>query len=212
MMPGELDRMDVETGYLVYAALYRLAVIAAGIVCVVLGYRLFLRGVSGGGEGTSAEAKAGSFELSLSNAAPGTCFALFGAALIVAMVVEAQPSFSSSAGEGGGRTLAMKGRAANPDWQRAERLAGGDNPSEAIAVYGGLAASKDATARDIARVADGMAKIYLKLDRKLEALAMARLAVQVDAQNPGFLRTLANAAGANGLTEEEAVARKRAAR
>ena len=88
--------MDIETGYLLYAGLYRLAVIGAGVVSVVLGYRLFLKGISGepsaDGSGTSAEAKTGTFSLSVKNAAPGTCFALFGAALIVAMVVEAAPS------------------------------------------------------------------------------------------------------------------------
>jgi len=111
--------MDVETGYLIYAALYRLGVIAAGVVCVVLGYRLFLKGVSGGSDGTSAEASVGNFELSISNAAPGTCFALFGAALIVAMVVEAPPSFSSSTGQGNARTVQIKGAGTTDVWRRA---------------------------------------------------------------------------------------------
>ncbi len=204
--------MDVETGYLIYAALYRLGVIAAGVVCVVLGYRLFLKGVSGGSDGTSAEASVGNFELSISNAAPGTCFALFGAALIVAMVVEAPPSFSSSTGQGNARTVQIKGAGTTDVWRRAQSLADGEDPSAAISAYGALAASDDATAKDIARVADGMAKVYLKQGRKLEALAMARLAVQIDKGSAQFLRTLANAASANGLAEEADAALRQAER
>jgi hypothetical protein len=55
--------MELETGYL----LYLLAVVAAGIVSIVLGYRLFLKGVGGeaGGSATSAEAKTRIFRFSI---------------------------------------------------------------------------------------------------------------------------------------------------
>ncbi len=82
--------MDVTTGFLIYAALFRLAVIAAGVAIIALGYRLFARGVMPEG-GTHAEARAGDIRLTLKNAAPGTVFALFGAAIIVVMLIQGSP-------------------------------------------------------------------------------------------------------------------------
>ena len=208
--------MDIETGYLLYAGLYRLAVIGAGVVSVVLGYRLFPKGISGepsaDGSGTSAEAKTGTFSLSVKNAAPGTCFALFGAALIVAMVVEAAPSLSLQSGDGAARSIQMKGNGAAAEWGRAKSLAQSGDTGAAMAAYGGLASKPGATASDVARVAAGMAGIYLSQGRKLEALAMARLAVQIDGGEPEFLLALAKAAEANGLVEESRAAADRAKR
>ena len=82
--------MDIATGFLIYASLFRLAVIAAGVVCVVLGYRLFVRGVMPEGR-TDAEVAAGDIRLSLKNAAPGTIFALFGASTIMVMLIQGSP-------------------------------------------------------------------------------------------------------------------------
>ena len=206
--------MELETGYLLYAGLYRLAVIAAGIVSIALGYRLFLKGVGGdgGGSATSAEAKTKSFRFSIKNAAPGTCFALFGAGLIVAMVVDAQPSLSVQTNSGGERQVQVKGAASAPEWKRAKTLAEGGEARAAIAVYGALVANPNGTARDVGRAAAGMAGIYLTQGRQKEALAMARLAVQIDGKNPKFLRTLAAVARANGLASEAEAAASRAGR
>lgn len=74
--------------YISYLAVFRLGVLGAGIICVVLGYFLF-RGESGTGSrqgNTSIDASIAGSKFSVKNAAPGTAFALFGAALIVSMI------------------------------------------------------------------------------------------------------------------------------
>jgi len=82
--------MDLLTSFLIYATLFRLAVIAAGALIIVLGYRLFLQGLASGDE-TDASLEGGGFKLALKNAAPGTSFALFGAVLISVMVIQGSP-------------------------------------------------------------------------------------------------------------------------
>jgi tetratricopeptide (TPR) repeat protein len=87
--------MDLSTSFLIYATLFRLAVIAAGVLIVVLGYRLFLQGLASSNE-SDAALEGGGFKLTLKNAAPGTSFALFGAVLISAMVIQGSPELDIS--------------------------------------------------------------------------------------------------------------------
>lgn len=83
--------MENLTAFVLYLTFFRLAIIAAGITSIVLGYRLFARGVFPKtyvnpplqGENVTAEFAGAKF--TLRNAAPGTCFALFGMIIIVVM-------------------------------------------------------------------------------------------------------------------------------
>ena len=68
----------------VYVLIWRLCVLACGLVAIVLGYRLFMSGFAAH-EG-SLEAGVSGNSLKLSNVAPGTFFALFGAAIIATLV------------------------------------------------------------------------------------------------------------------------------
>jgi hypothetical protein len=68
----------------VYVLLWRLCVLACGLVAIFLGYRLFMSGFAAH-EG-SLEAGVGGNSLKLGNVAPGTFFALFGAAIIATLV------------------------------------------------------------------------------------------------------------------------------
>jgi len=88
--------MDLATSFLIYATLFRLAVIAAGVLIIVLGYRLFLQGLASSDE-TDASIEGGGFKLTLKNAAPGTSFALFGAVLISVMVIRGSPELDITA-------------------------------------------------------------------------------------------------------------------
>jgi tetratricopeptide (TPR) repeat protein len=83
--------MDTASKFLVYALLFRLAVIGVGVLSIVLGYRLFLKGVVPP-KGSDASLKGGGLNLTLRNAAPGTTFALFGAVLVGGMLLEGSPS------------------------------------------------------------------------------------------------------------------------
>lgn len=84
--------MDETVGFLIYAAVFRLAIVAAGVVTIVLGYTLFVRGVMPR-QHTEAGVEAGGVRLSVKNAAPGTCFALLGAAILAAMLAHGNPMF-----------------------------------------------------------------------------------------------------------------------
>lgn len=67
-----------------YVLIWRLCVLACGIFTVYLGFRLFVSGLAAH-EG-SLEAGIGGSNLKLGNIAPGTFFALFGAAIIATLV------------------------------------------------------------------------------------------------------------------------------
>ena len=82
--------MDLTAEFLIYATLFRLAIIGAGVFAIVLGYKLFVRGVMPEGR-TEGELDAGQIRLTVKNAAPGTCFALFGAAMVSVMLIQGNP-------------------------------------------------------------------------------------------------------------------------
>ena len=95
--------MDAEAiAFLIYAGFFRLGVLVAGVVSLYLGFQLFCRGVfppdGSNGGGTNVDSKIGNVHLSVKNAAPGTCFALFGALIIVSMIIVGGPSLKSSKG------------------------------------------------------------------------------------------------------------------
>ena len=67
-----------------YVLIWRLGVLACGLVSIVLGYRLFMQGLAT--QPGDLEAGVGGHSLKLRNIAPGTFFALFGAAIIATLV------------------------------------------------------------------------------------------------------------------------------
>jgi hypothetical protein len=68
----EFAAMDPATMFLVYATLFRLAVIALGALCITLGYRLFHNvAVVPSKQGSDEfSAEMGSYRMKLRNAAP----------------------------------------------------------------------------------------------------------------------------------------------
>ena len=91
--------MGETQAIILYLLSFRLAVVAAGVVSIVLGYRLFIHGsrvVSPGKSGEEIDVKVGGAQFTLKSVAPGTCFALFGAGLIVAMLLKAPPEVTKS--------------------------------------------------------------------------------------------------------------------
>jgi hypothetical protein len=67
-----------------YVLIWRVCVLACGLVAVVLGYRLFKIGFTA--QQGELEAGIGGHTLKFRNIAPGVFFALFGAAIIAALV------------------------------------------------------------------------------------------------------------------------------
>lgn len=72
-----------------YVLIWRLCVLACGLVAVILGYRLFKLGFAAN-QG-DLEAGVGASSLKVRNIAPGTFFALFGAAIIATLVWTSPP-------------------------------------------------------------------------------------------------------------------------
>jgi hypothetical protein len=76
--------MTAFTVAVAYVLIWRICVLACGLVAIVLGYKLFKAGFAAH-EG-DLEAGVGGSSLKVRNIAPGTFFALFGAAIIAALV------------------------------------------------------------------------------------------------------------------------------
>ena len=81
-----MNAFVISVGYLL---IWRLAVLTCGLVSVVLGYKLFRAGFAA--PGGQLEAGVAGNTLKLGQAAPGTFFALFGAAIIATLVWSSPP-------------------------------------------------------------------------------------------------------------------------
>ena len=77
---------DLEIWAISIVAAYKAASLLVGLLFGYMGYRLFLAGIER--PAGNLEAKSGSGTLKLSRAAPGTFFALFGAAVIAATILQ----------------------------------------------------------------------------------------------------------------------------
>ena len=211
--------MTITTAFLIYAALFRLAVIAAGALAIYLGYRLFSTGMQDPAKPSTAEARAKldavEIRFLVRNAAPGTVFALFGAVIISMMLAQGNPELvvedlqaavaadeTKAAGrirlKGGGEDgqVGVDGIGLLQQFGD-ERLAQGDS-NAALAAYGQLLALPELTLREAAPILSGAAGTYLQQGRPHEALPLARLAVGLDEDSTAGLTALAKALEATG--------------
>jgi tetratricopeptide (TPR) repeat protein len=218
--------MEVTTAFLLYATLFRLAVIGAGIASIVLGYRLFVTGVSQD-KPTAAEVKAGVVQFVLRNAAPGTVFALFGGVIISLMVTQGNPELvveeiqqvGSQSDPGITRRTQLKGSADGvPEGLAAfkvlasfaaERRRQGD-ATGAVAAYARALAMPQVSLAEAAPVMSAIADLYLEQERGEEALPLARLAAGLNPDDPSSLDTLARVLLARGNTQEAVQMARRA--
>jgi tetratricopeptide (TPR) repeat protein len=180
--------------HILYAALFRLAIIASGFGCVVMGYRLFVMGVMPK-NGSQIDAQAGDIRLSLKNAAPGTCFAAFGVILIITMLVQGNP------GKKIVETQTIKGvervvtwRSDTQDIQNAMILGlqhqQAGKLDEAIQAYAMPLKDSSLPLGVAATMLRAIAGVYLTLGRLEEAIAYASLANQADPDSaPGLALT-----------------------
>lgn len=83
--------MELTTGFLIYATLFRLAIIFVGAVSIYLGYKLFLKDPVGRGKPT-VTVESTNFNLTLKNFWPGIYFAAFGTAVIGLMLWQGSPA------------------------------------------------------------------------------------------------------------------------
>ena len=86
--------MNVTSYFIIYLIIFRLAIIAAGILTVFWGYRLFCKGIWPAGDKSTFDAKLANARFTLKNAAPGTFFALFGIIVISIMLYQGNPELT----------------------------------------------------------------------------------------------------------------------
>jgi tetratricopeptide (TPR) repeat protein len=187
--------MQTTSLFLVYLILFRLAIILAGVISIYLGYRLFAKDLRPHGSGGTTEFKAqiATYGFTLKNAAPGTCFALFGIVLVSVMLAQGGPELtlknlkdSSKAGITAGEM----------------RLRGDENTNLKTLTLEGLYYEKrqdreravsayQAALALMAEPMNNLAWLYLEEGRAKEALPISQMAVQLSPDNANYLDTLA---------------------
>lgn len=204
--------MSTISAFILYLILFRLSIIVAGIISIILGYRLFCRSVPAEGQSgdtTTVDATIGSSRFKLSNAAPGTCFALFGVIIISAMLLTGRPEItfdlingaSEKSGETKKMSLLMRGedgcslRNAMNKGRELERRGEFD---KAIQVYQeGLS--------QMALPMNYLAWLYHKKGENRKARPLARMATWLLPDDANSLDTLAEIEFSNGAYREALV-------
>ena len=171
---------------ILYLMVFRLAIITAGIVSIVLGYKLFVKGVfTDGSEGTGIEAGVGSLKLTMRNAAPGSVFAFFGVFLISVMLIQNPPGLDKQngivklRGESDGQSKAPA--EPKPTLEADVR----DLIKSVVTYENGF----QSLARHLARFSNIQAWIYFEDSRLDEALPLADIGVRLAPDEAEYLDT-----------------------
>ena len=106
--------METQTVFIIYLTIFRMAIICAGVTSIILGYKLFVRGVfrpasQSDAEGQNVVAEIAGARFTLRNAAPGTCFSLFGAIIIAVMFLTGGPEGTFEALQNGESKTILRG-------------------------------------------------------------------------------------------------------
>ena len=85
--------MKIEIFFIIYAVIFRISVLIAGIISIIIGYKLFLKGLYSEHNSNNAnlDASIGEWKITLKDAGPGTFFALFGLIIIHSMIQNGNP-------------------------------------------------------------------------------------------------------------------------
>jgi tetratricopeptide (TPR) repeat protein len=201
--------MGIVPLFLIYAAVFRLSIIVVGVISIVLGYRLFCKGVWSDNvshSGTAIEAKISETHFTVKNAAPGTAFALFGVIIISVMFVKGSPELSLEslvsvhlAEEKGAPTkLLLRG---NEDKglrhliQTAIEHEKKGEIEKAVAVY-------VEAVKMVVEPMNQLAWLYQEQGELESALPLARVSVQMNADRAEFHHTLGVVLCKTGKTDE----------
>lgn len=200
--------------FILYAALFRLATIAAGLACIFMGYRLFVLGVMPR-EGSEIDARSGEIRLTLKNAAPGTCFAFFGAAIIATMVVSGIPELrltQTTNADGGSSEFDLRGddRTASELARQGHTLARAGDLSGAIDAFGKALSDPSLPLKAAGQPLMGLASVYREQKRLDEAIAYARLVHQISPNDAQALALIGRIERDRGNFEQAIGAMKRA--
>lgn len=199
------DNMDLASTFIIYLIMFRLAIIAVGAMSMVLGYRLFRRGVwsrARTNNATTVETKIANAGFTLKNAAPGTCFALFGVVIIATMFATGGPELTLKTMTRAGllksetqdslTTISQLGLSlrGNKDESLTATTAEGIYYEQHKDTMSAIRAYEAAVAM-IATPMNHLAWLYQAQGRLDEALPLSRMAAQLAPENAHFLDTLA---------------------
>lgn len=211
--------MSLTSQFLIYVTAFRLSIIAAGVVSMILGYRLFLRGIYPAGAGESSiDFKAAGSGFTLKNAAPGSCFGVFGVALISVMLIQGNPQFTyemmqkAAGGDDAASTtsarLQMRDAGASDTFgalvEKGMAYEQAGDPEHAAEAYRQALAGRAAPMNQLALLYDQQSKTEL-------ALPLARMAAQIDPEDPAILDTLAQVLAKHGDRAEAVQSMEKAA-
>jgi len=184
----------------------RIAIVAAGVVCVFLGYKLFCGGTSASPSSVGdsiIESSVAGVRFSLKNAAPGTGFALFGAILIVVMLIQSSPSVTLETMSKWKASTETQQPETNEQTQKLV-LRGNERDSISSLTAQGIEYEKRGDTGNAERAyrqavtvmaepINDLAWLYVGSGRANEAIGLATLAVQLRPDEPRFADTLAKA-------------------
>lgn len=184
--------MSDDSVFVLYALAFRVAVLAAGAYAMYLGYCLLKDGERHSGAASSAEASIPGVRFKLKNVTAGSIFSLFGAVLIVAMIIQGNPERTSqrqTGTDGVSETVKVRGS--------------GTDPIQSL-IQSGLDAYQKGAADDAANdfrdalsktapALNGLAWIYVQQGKADKGLALSQSAVEIDNSNAYYLATLAEA-------------------
>jgi tetratricopeptide (TPR) repeat protein len=183
--------MNITLAFILYVAVFRLAIVISAIISIVLGYYLFCRGVWPEEKlehGTDVETRVAGTRLTLKNAAPGTCFALFGVVIIGLMFARGAPELNLK-GLGG-----VKAQTVRSDTD--EEISWSDLTRKGIEYESqgnteGAVSSYREAVNLIALPIGQLAWQYQRQGNLDEALQLSRLSVQLVPDKAEFIDTLA---------------------
>ncbi len=200
--------MNVTSAFIIYLVLFRIAIIASGTVSIVLGYKLFCKGIGlddSSKKGTDVDAKIAGTSIKLKNAAPGTCFALFGVVIISIMFIYGGPELTMKTIEDATKvdqTLSQKRVGVeNVEKEQTElKLRGNDNDLLSKAIKEGLfyegekdtikaIAAYEKAINLMAEPMNNLSWLYLGRGNVEEALPLSKMAVMLTPHDPNHLDT-----------------------
>ena len=196
--------MQLEIFFVIYLTVFRLAIIGAGVVSILLGYRLFIHGITAADQGSAMSSSFGKMKLELKNAAPGTFFAIFGVVIISVMLVSIPPNFEREQ-KGSSNVPKEDSMLAMTETRTLKMRAGGNevtehlekgmdyekegNFEEAIFAYKQAVKSAESNFR-LSELFNNLAWMYFQAGRNMEnALHLAQMSNQLDPSNENHIDT-----------------------
>jgi tetratricopeptide (TPR) repeat protein len=181
-----------DSVFVLYALAFRVAVLATGAYAMFLGYCLLKDGERQSGAASSAEASLPGIRFKLKNATAGSIFSLFGAVLIVAMILHGNPEKTSQkqmGTDGASETEKVRGSGIDPIQSL---IQSGQNAFNKGATDDAANDFRDALSK-AAPALNGLAWIYVQQGKADKGLALSQSAVEIDNSNAYYLDTLAEA-------------------